>query len=143
MKYLQCVVNQTTRMASSIINSFTKTAAEDLTLGNVPIKKGTLIESTWLNIFYNPQIFENPHEFTPERWQTEKGRNLLPLTTLIFGEGARSCIGRSMALINSKVMVIKFLRRYGNLEEVNKNNREYEFIVSYELKNTDCTMVKL
>ena len=68
LPYLECIINETSRFGSSIFNTFTKVATEDLQLGGVTIEKGTMVDSVWTDTFYNPEIFPNPKEFIPERW---------------------------------------------------------------------------
>lgn len=38
---------------------------------------------------------------------------------LAFSSGPRSCIGKNLAILQSKIAVIKFLQRYKNLKEMN------------------------
>lgn len=45
----------------------------------------------------NPQEFNNPDEFIPERWLRNEIREFSPFTSLPFGFGARSCVGRRVA----------------------------------------------
>ena len=87
------------------------------------IKKGTLIECTWLNVFYNEKLFENPMDFNPDRWYNEECSRHANLVSIIFSGGPRSCIGRSLALTNIKVMIIKFMQRYQNLIEIHREQR--------------------
>jgi len=55
--YLECIINENSRFSSSIFNTFTKIATEDITIGGVLIKKGTMVDSVWTDTFYNPDIF--------------------------------------------------------------------------------------
>jgi len=62
---------------------------------------------------------------------------------MIFSGGPRSCIGRSVALTNIKVMLIKFMKRYANVAELDLKERAYEFIVTYCIKNTESVVTKI
>ena len=58
---------------------------------------------------------------------------------MIFSGGPRNCPGRSLALTNTRVMMIKFMKRYrGLIEEgtLNAAERSYEFKLIYHIKNT-------
>lgn len=45
----------------------------------------------------DPKEFEKPDEFIPERWLRNEIREFSPFTSLPFGFGARSCVGRRVA----------------------------------------------
>lgn len=48
---------------------------------------------------YNPNNFENPYDFKPERWMGDGVlKSPKPYTWLTFSAGARSCIGKQLAL---------------------------------------------
>jgi|694.fasta_scaffold74571_2 cytochrome P450 len=40
-------------------------------LGNIKVTKGTLVMTSSMTNHYNPDNFENPTEFKPERWMGE------------------------------------------------------------------------
>ena len=45
----------------------------------------------------DPKEFDKPDEFIPERWLRNEVREFSPFTSLPFGFGARSCVGRRVA----------------------------------------------
>ena len=61
---------------------------------------------------YNKKYFgEDADVFRPERW--EKECDEIPSFAIGgFSAGARTCIGKHLALLESKIGLIKFLRRY-------------------------------
>jgi docosahexaenoic acid omega-hydroxylase len=69
LPYLECVVLETQRMFSSAAGTFQRNVTEDIMLGGVRVKKGTMILNVWISEFFNSKVFENPHEFIPERWE--------------------------------------------------------------------------
>ena len=63
---------------------------------------------------YNPYYFQDPHIFRPERWETECD-NLPPFLMGGFSGGARSCIGKHLAMMEAKIGMIKFFKRYKSI----------------------------
>ena len=85
---------------------------EETFIGGVPLPKGTFIDCQWLDVFSNEQIYEDPHEFIPERWEREDYKEKKQIISLGFSAGPRSCIGKNLALMEMKIMTIKLLMRY-------------------------------
>ena len=69
----------------------------------------------WISNYYDPEIFENPFEFKPQRWEKEESKSYQSMLNYIFSGGPRGCIGKSLALTEAKVFMIKFVQRYENL----------------------------
>lgn len=53
------------------------------------------------------EYWECPNEFRPERWIGGKSSAFLP-----FGTGPRSCVGKDMAYLEAKVLVVLILQKY-------------------------------
>ena len=102
-------------MYSSSGGLFPRVASEDMTLFGVPIPKGSFIGANWASALFDPEIFENPHDFNPERWEKEECKKHTQMVALTFSGGPRGCIGKNLALTESKVMMIKFMQRYQSL----------------------------
>lgn len=78
---------------------------------NYVAKKGTMIiPSTWLSL-HDPEAYENPDEFAPERWTVgnaeEQGKNWL-----VFGTGPHYCLGQTYAVLNLMLMLHKLSKEY-------------------------------
>ena len=68
---------------------------------------------------YNPQYFKDPQEFNPERWESEEIKKIPTHAYGGFGGGARSCIGKHFGMLENKVAITKFMKRY-NYEMTDK-----------------------
>ena len=110
-------------MFCSAPSTFQRKVIKDVTLGGVVLPKDTLIDMTWVNFLYNPSIFDNPLEFSPERWEKEETKKHQQLTTMIFSGGPRNCLGKSLAITEIKVFMIKVINRYENIIELGQKKR--------------------
>ncbi|KAG7090374.1 hypothetical protein E1B28_009493 [Marasmius oreades] len=72
--------------------------------GTVFVKKGTLIMIDLIGIHRNPEIFEDPHSYKPERWA-----GVAEHETALFGFGTRACIGRKFAHTEVLCFISSFL----------------------------------
>ena len=109
---MECVILETSRIYCSVPSTFNRELSEETTLGGVGLERGMLLNSCWLSIFYNPDIFEDPLEFIPERWEREEYKQKRHIVELNFSAGPRSCLGKNLSLIEMKVMVVKLMKRY-------------------------------
>jgi cytochrome P450 family 4 len=61
----------------------------------------------------NPDLWENPLEFIPERFNVETtAERMNPYTYIPFSAGSRNCIGQKFAILEVKSTVSKILRNF-------------------------------
>lgn len=58
----------------------------------------TIVGISHLVIYNNPDIFETPKKFIPERWLGENGKQL-EQWNIAFSKGTRNCIGQKYVLL--------------------------------------------
>ena len=121
-EYIDMIQKETTRYYGPAPTILRREAIKDNILGGVPIKKGTYFCVFHQATNFNPKYFSNPHEFRPERWASECD-NLPPYAFGGFSGGGRTCIGKHLALLEAKIGLIKFLKRYSQIILPKKNFR--------------------
>lgn len=62
---------------------------------------------------FNEKYYKDPHIFRPERWESECD-NIHPFAFVGFSGGPRTCIGKHLAYLESKIALIKLVKRYEN-----------------------------
>lgn len=72
MIYLNAFIEECLRMYSPVPNLIEREAVEDHYIGEYYIKKNTRIFVSLLPNNFNDKIYDNPNEFNPERWITNK-----------------------------------------------------------------------
>lgn len=58
----------------------------------------------------DPEIWENPHDFHPERFA--RGRTTPPMSYVPFGGGPRACIGAAFGQAEARVVMSRLLRTF-------------------------------
>ena len=60
----------------------------------------------------NPEIWENPEVFDPERFSDAKNIPNLSMIYFPFSLGPRNCIGQTFAKFESKVILARLLQKF-------------------------------
>ncbi|KAH8318734.1 hypothetical protein KR074_004616 [Drosophila pseudoananassae] len=115
MRYLDQVVQEVLRKWPAAI-AVDRECNQDITYDvdgqTVEIKKGDVIWLPTCGFHRDPQYFENPKKFDPERFSDENKENIQPFTYYPFGLGPRNCIGSRFALLEAKAVIYYLLKNY-------------------------------
>jgi len=119
MKYLQKVMQETLRLYA-IIPCVSRASTEEVHVkeANVTIPKGSNVLIPMFLINRDPEIWDNPTEFRPDRFEG-KGNEFTSAKNgfFPFGYGSRTCIGNVLAQMESAVFLCQILRKYRIDEE--------------------------
>jgi cytochrome P450 len=78
----------------------------------------------------------------PERWEKEETKKYQQFVDLIFSGGPRGCLGKTLALTEARVMMIKFMRRYVSLKEPGRHEQGYQMLLTVSIPNTEAVLTK-
>ncbi|KAA8520367.1 hypothetical protein F0562_014623 [Nyssa sinensis] len=114
MEYLSKVVDESLRLLTFSFVVF-REAKADVQMSGYTIPKGWKVLVWFRSIHLDPEIYPNPKEFNPSRWDglTPKAGTFLP-----FGAGSRMCPGNDLAKLEITIFLHYFLLNY-ELERVN------------------------
>ena len=118
--YLYNVVKEGLRIDPPGSDALPYEVNKNVTICGVPIDKGSIINVNLLNQHYNPEEWQEPLKFIPERFDPEsdyfykpgeekKPRN--PLSWVPFSFGLRNCPGQTLALLEIKVFIAYLMAR--------------------------------
>ncbi|XP_043715539.1 ent-kaurenoic acid oxidase 2-like [Telopea speciosissima] len=114
MDYLSKVVDETLRIINISLMVF-REARKDLNLSGYHIPKGWKVLVWFRTVNLDPEIYPNPKDFNPSRWDNYIPK---PGTFLPFGAGARLCPGNDLAKLEIMIFLHHFLLNY-QLEQKN------------------------
>ncbi|RDL40157.1 uncharacterized protein BP5553_00136 [Venustampulla echinocandica] len=113
LPYLQLVITEMLRMYGSASGSLPRaTPAGGKQIGEWFVPEGTEVSTQAYTLHHNPDIFEDPYLFRPERW--EKRTPQMKEAYMPFAIGARGCIGQNLAQIELALSITAFLRKCPN-----------------------------
>ena len=64
------------------------------------VPKGSMVSPTLWPALHDPETYENPDEFIPERWTEGSKASLAQANWLVFGTGPHVCIGQNYVMMN-------------------------------------------
>ena len=111
MKYLSQVFEESLRKHPVAISP-ARFTSKPLIVGGYYIPKGIGLNSNQLFFAMNPEIWENPEAFDPERFATVENVPDFTMTHFPFSIGPHNCIGQTFAKFESKVILAKLLRKF-------------------------------
>jgi cytochrome P450 len=88
-------------------------AVEDVEVDGIWIPKGTVIQLSPAVINLHPNVWgERSTEFDPNRWENHKGPAANAYALQTFHNGPRMCIGKQLAVMEMKAIVVELLTRF-------------------------------
>jgi len=111
MEYLDCVIKESQRLcpAAPHVN---RECCEDYDLNGIHIPAGTEIMIPIYVLHHDPDAWQNPEKFDPERFRGPAKDARHAFQFLPFGAGPRNCIGMRFALMEVKIALVRILMKY-------------------------------
>lgn len=113
LKYCRMVMQETLRLYT-IIPFVNRTASKDVELkeSKVVVPRGTVVLVPLSIMNRDPDQWEDPNAFRPERFEEITSHSSAKHGYLPFGYGSRTCIGNTLALSEGTVMIALLMQRY-------------------------------
>jgi cytochrome P450 len=106
--YLDAVVNESLRI-HPVLPDLARKLCQDAELMGCKLKAGTAVGAVAFLTHRDPEIYEEPDEWIPERFLDRK---FSPFEFYPFGGGNRRCIGAAFASFEAKVVLGTLLSAY-------------------------------
>ena len=111
IEYLDCVISETQRLYPPA-HQLNRECTEDCKVNGIPVPKGMEIIIPFYALHHDPDAWENPEKFDPERFEGPAKDTRHPYQFLPFGAGPRNCIGMRFALMEIRIALVKILMKY-------------------------------
>ncbi|XP_059224654.1 probable cytochrome P450 6a14 [Stomoxys calcitrans] len=113
MEYLDQVVSETLRYYP-VLPSLLRTTKSDYRIPQTSliIEKGTTVVIPVDAIHHDPEYYEQPNEFKPERFTASENEKRHSCAYLPFGDGPRNCIGMRFGKMQTKIGLVELLRHF-------------------------------
>ncbi|MGV7961986.1 cytochrome P450 [Photorhabdus tasmaniensis] len=110
LKYTNAVINESMRLLPPVW-SFSRTAKEDVSIGEYKIAAGTMVVVSPYCLQRHPDYWDKADDFIPERWLGEINSHKLNRTFIPFGAGPRICLGINYARMVLPIIIGEFCKK--------------------------------
>ncbi|XP_043086648.1 cytochrome P450 3A40-like isoform X1 [Puntigrus tetrazona] len=132
MDYLEMAINESMRLLPTAPR-LERSSKKTVELNGVTIPKDTLVAIPTYVLCRDPELWESPHEFRPERFSPESKSEIKQNAFMPFGLGPRNCIGMRFALMIMKLLVVKLLQNF-SLETCKETQIPLEMNAAFQPK---------
>ncbi|MGO2537180.1 MAG: bifunctional cytochrome P450/NADPH--P450 reductase, partial [Brachybacterium tyrofermentans] len=109
--YIGQILRETLRLHPTA-PAFALSPSETTSLGGYQIEAGESVMVLLPVLHTDPQVWENPRQFDPDRFSPERMDEIPEYAWMPFGHGARACIGRPFALQEATLVLAMMLQRF-------------------------------
>ena len=129
MRYLEYVLKESLRMYPPV-PFYARVLDKDTLIDGHLFPKGSGIEIDVISIHTNPEYWDDPLSFNPDRFGEEKFCKRKPYTYLPFSAGPRNCMGQKFAMLEEKIFVYFILSNFQiNSVQDEKHVEEYSSMI--------------
>ncbi|XP_049516237.1 cytochrome P450 4V2 isoform X15 [Dermacentor silvarum] len=111
LQYMECCVKETLRLCPPF-PYIGKILDQDLSFDGCILPKGL---SCFINLFSlhrNPNEFDRPEEYVPERFLSDENTHRHPFSYVPFSAGPKNCLGQKFVMMEIKVVLAKVLSKF-------------------------------
>ena len=113
LKYVDAVIMETLRLYAPLPASEPRSLPTDCVVDGYAIPSGTVVSMAPHSLHRNPQVFDNPLEFCPDRWLGDSAKAAeMKKWFWAFSSGGRMCIGMHLAMAEMTTLVAAVYRQY-------------------------------
>ena len=112
LKYVDATITEVQRLANAVPLSIHHCASQDTTLMGYNIPKGTVILPSLFSAHMDPNFWNNPTKFDPERFLSSKGNMSKNEALMPFSVGPRTCLGEPLARMELFLVFANLLQRF-------------------------------
>ncbi|XP_022096158.1 25-hydroxyvitamin D-1 alpha hydroxylase, mitochondrial-like [Acanthaster planci] len=111
LRYLKCCVKESSRIFMTVPGT-ARVLDHDIVINGYNVPKGTQINMCFQVMCKDPEIFEEPNEYRPERWLDVRKAPDMAFSHLPFGFGPRSCVGRRLVDQEMYILLANLMSKF-------------------------------
>ncbi|GAB6032307.1 Cytochrome P450 2 sub R member 1 [Chamberlinius hualienensis] len=112
LPYLEAVIMEIHRMTSIVPLAIPHRTIEDAKVFGYNIPANTTCVQNIYAIHHDPNLWEEPELFKPERFIDKNNKTIWPPYLMPFSIGPRACIGQNLAQMELKIIISSLLHQF-------------------------------
>jgi cytochrome P450 family 4 len=140
MEYLERCIKETLRI-SPPAPIVLRQVREDQQIQNIYVTKGCMVGVHIYGIHHDPEYWENPECYDPERFTAENSKKRPPNAWMPFSVGPRQCIGNNFALLEMRCFLARILQSFEILKDPNSKEPFGEYLGTGIHPPPNCTLL--
>uniref|UniRef100_A0AAT9UU96 Cytochrome P450 4461Q1 n=1 Tax=Maconellicoccus hirsutus TaxID=177089 RepID=A0AAT9UU96_MACHI len=132
LQYLEQCIKETIRLYAHGTIFFRYTNKEHVLDDNKIVPGGIFIIALTRFAYQDAELYANPQKWDPEHFSEKTSTNRPKGSDLLFGYGARSCIGSKYAMMSIKTQIVYILRKYHlstNIKELKEDDLGVDLMI--------------
>jgi cytochrome P450 len=105
-EYVEWVVDEAMRLYPPVYTLF-REPTEDVELSGYQLPEGSALMLSQWAVHRSPRWYDNPDQFEPERWATDRVKERPRFAYFPFGGGPRHCIGKHLAKLEAQLILAR------------------------------------
>jgi cytochrome P450 len=130
-EYLDAVIKESLRLRP-VVPAVARYLTEPTELGGRVLPAGVHITPSIYLTHYNPDVYDRPAEFRPERFLERPAGTY---EWIPFGGGTRRCLGATFALFEMKIVLAELLRRFDLVTTGERDERIARRAITFSPRN--------
>lgn len=118
---------------------FARTISEDFQCDKYLVPSGTTFLVLSYAIHRDPEVYEKPEHYIPERFSPNSTVSQNPFAFIPFSGGVRNCIGQKFANMELKIFLATILRRY----TIRSLTRQEDILLDFAIISKSHTPIKM
>jgi len=112
LQYIDYILKESMRLSAPVPGVGRFALKQDVLPDKTVVPAGMRVKYWTFYLHHNPKYWDNPLSFTPERWEDQTSIIKHSYQYLPFHAGPMACIGRKMAELEAKTLLILMLQNF-------------------------------
>ena len=113
LEYLNACIKEGLRIGNEVSGRLARyDPINAITYRKYALPPRTVVSMSMRDMHLSPSCYPSPHTYDPERWLNSTSRKKAEQFFAPFGKGARSCVGRELAMLEMSMTTANLMHRF-------------------------------